>query len=137
MTRKRKLEQGFTLIEAMIVVGIIAILSAIAYPSYTQFIARGHRADARATVLDAAQYMERQYSTQGAYQDALPARLLVSPAGAGGAQQRYTVTVTTSVSAYTLSAAPIGADPCGTLTLTNTGVKGRLGAGLSVAECWR
>lgn len=137
MMRNRKFERGFTLIEAMIVVAILAILSMIAYPSYTQFIARGHRADAHATMLEAAQYMERQYSTQGTYQDALPARLLVSPAGAGGAQQRYTVTVTTSVSAYTLSAAPIGADPCGTLTFTGTGVKGRSGAGLSVADCWR
>lgn len=132
-----KFEHGFTLIETMIVVAIIAILSMIAYPSYTQFIARGNRADARATLLDAAQYMERQYSAQSAYQNALPARLTVSPAGSSGAQQRYTVTVTTSVTAYTLSAAPIGADVCGTLTITNTGLKGRAGAGLTASECWR
>lgn len=134
---RRRNVRGFTLIEVMIVTAIIAILATVAYPSYTQYIARGNRADARTTLLEAAQYMERQYSSQSQYQGALPARLQVSPAGSPAGQNRYTVTVTATVSAYTLTALPVRADACANLTLTNTGVKGRTGADLSVADCWR
>ena len=49
--------RGFTLIEVMIVVAIVAILSAIALPSYTEYIRRGNRAEARAGLLQAAQWM--------------------------------------------------------------------------------
>ena len=52
-------QHGFTLIELMIVVAIVGILSAIAYPSYAEYIRRGHRADARAGLLQAQQWMER------------------------------------------------------------------------------
>ena len=51
----RKVHQGFTLIEVMIVVAIIGILSAIAMPSYTEYIRRGHRTEARASLLQMAQ----------------------------------------------------------------------------------
>jgi type IV pilus assembly protein PilE len=131
------MSRGFTLIEVMVVVAIIGILSAIAYPSYVEYIAKGARADARATLLEAAQYMERQYSAQSQYQSALPARLQVSPAGSSGGQNRYSLTVTATVSAYTLTAAPVRAERCGSLTLTNTGIKARTGTELSDAECWR
>jgi type IV pilus assembly protein PilE len=130
-------ESGFTLIEVMIVLAIVAILSAIGYPSYSQFIAKGNRADAKATLLEAAQYMERQYSAQSAYQNALPVRLTVSPSGSAAGQNRYTVTVTATTSAYTLTATPVGTDVCGALLLTNTGVKTRAGTGLTDAGCWR
>ena len=52
-------QQGFTLIELMIVVAIVGILSAIAYPSYAEYVRRGHRADARAGLLQAQQWLER------------------------------------------------------------------------------
>ncbi len=129
--------RGFTLIEVMIVTAIVAILATVAYPSYTQFIAKGNRADARATLLEAAQYMERQYSSRNQYQSALPARLQVSPAGSAAGQNRYSVTVTATVSAYTLTAAPVKGDDCGSLTLTNTGLKARTGTALSDGACWR
>lgn len=51
--------RGFTLIELMIVVAIVAILAAVAYPSYRDSISKSRRAEARAQLMDAVQYMQR------------------------------------------------------------------------------
>jgi type IV pilus assembly protein PilE len=133
--------EGFTLIEVIVVVAIVAILASIAIPAYSQFLARGYRSEARATLVAAAQWMERWRTERGTYQDggnppALPAGLDRSPPTGA---QRYNVTVVTpAANLYTLSAAPIGTfagDACGTLTLTNTGLRGRTGAE-SIETCW-
>jgi type IV pilus assembly protein PilE len=137
---------GFTLIEIMIVVAIVAILAAIAYPSYQDSVRKSRRADARAVLLEAAQFMERQYTenlTAG-----YPA-IDLDTVGLGkspkdGTTQYYDITVAvTAVNgrgvAFTLRAANQGAqssDPCGTLALTNAGLKDQA-AGKTVDECWR
>jgi type IV pilus assembly protein PilE len=59
--------KGFTLIELMIVVAVIGILSAIAYPSYQQYIARSYQAEAKAELLQLAQRLEQFYSNSGNY----------------------------------------------------------------------
>ncbi len=136
------LAAGFTLIEVMIVVAIIAVLSAIAFPSYTEYVMRGNRAEARTALLEAQQFMERFYAANSRYTTAadanptLPARLQNIP----DASARYTLTVTATINAYTLTANPAGsmaADKCGALSVTNTGVKGRGATGPTVQECWR
>src|SRR5258705_11108197 len=59
--------RGFTLIELMIRVAIIAVLSAIAYPSYRESVAKSRRSDAQAVLVQGNQWMERFYAENYAY----------------------------------------------------------------------
>ena len=132
--------QGFTLIEVMVVVAIVGILSAIAYPSYTEYIARGHRAEARANLLQAAQWMERAATANGTYPTASSAASAIAALEAQLKMDRYGIKVdSANGSSYTLTATPKGAqlkDKCGSYTLTQSGKRDVASATLSVAECW-
>lgn len=133
-----------TLIELMVVVVIIGILASVAYPSYTEYVRRGNRAEARSILLETAQFLERNYSvanrfdqTSGGVATALP--YATSPKGG---TKKYDVTVNfPDAQSYTLSATPAGSmvgDECGVITLTNTGVKGADGETTAaiVDQCW-
>lgn len=131
MTAHRNARQrGFTLIEVMIVVAVVAILAAIALPSYNEYIRRGHRADARAGLLQAQQWLERAATATGVYPTTLPAALT----WAGDATKRYDIAFAAgnTNAAFTLTATPRNPGPqagdkCGVYTLSNTGVRGANG----------
>ena len=136
-----KNHKGFTLIELMIVVAIVAILAAIALPSYNEYIRRGHRAEARAALLQGAQWMERAATATGTYPAAFPATLTTVPSGRYAISAASPPASAASGTAFTLTAAPQGGqtgDKCGSYTLTHNGLRGANGVttGAIVTECW-
>ncbi len=135
---------GFTLIEMMIVVALVAILAAVALPSYQSSIRKARRADARTALVTVAQQMERYSTEHGgtgystATLSTVPgATVVANPASENG---YYTLTLANlTAGTFTLRAAPQGrqtVDECATFTLDERGVRGLVGATRSVAECW-
>jgi type IV pilus assembly protein PilE len=64
----RNNDAGFTLIEVMIVVAIVGILAAVAYPSYTDSVRKGKRAEARAALMSLLQQQERYFTQNNTYE---------------------------------------------------------------------
>ena len=124
---------GFTLLEVVIVVAIVAILTAIALPTYRSAVLRGNRADAKAVLMESAQYMERYFTTHNTYVGATPLTTVsaVSPKGAtvSAGNIKYSISFAASqptASTFVLQADPANGqvgDPCGMLTLSNTGAQ--------------
>lgn len=130
---------GFTLIELMIVVLVVAILAAIAYPSYQDSVRKARRADGKELLMRVAQAQERHFTRFGRYATGITgnaATLTNLGMGAGSDVSDggfYTVTVNATPNTFLLTGTPAPVDPdCGNLTLNNRGVK----APLNPDFCW-
>jgi type IV pilus assembly protein PilE len=145
---------GFTMLEILAALVVVAILAAIAIPSYSSYMIRGQRAAAKVALEQAAQFMERNYTSNGCYNYAaqancqsqsgtgltLPTSLQSAPNNGGAAT--YAIALDPAVLAsqsYSLTATPAFTDTdCGVLKLDNTGAKtatGTIGASNPNA-CW-
>lgn len=131
-------QRGFTLIEVMIVVVILGILAAIAYPAYRDYTAKSRRSEAKRALLDVAALQEKFYTRNLRYAASLQALGYAAPFNTD--ENNYSLSLNTSASMtdYTVTATPTVAglqkdDKCKAYSLTNTGKKttnsGR-------ADCW-
>ncbi len=125
---------GFTLVELMIVVAIVAIVAAFAIPGYAEYVRRGNRADAKSVMLQAGNWMQQQYTLNNVYPAAAALPFTKSPISGTA---KYTVSVSArNNTTYTIQAVPVSADAyCGTLSITNDGVRGMTGS-KDVDYCW-
>ncbi|MFQ3789943.1 type IV pilin protein [Halomonas sp. A29] len=118
-------QHGFTLIELMIAVAVIAILASIAVPSYRGYVERATRTDAQSGLMEAAGQLERCYTVNNSYAGC--SVIAASPDG------NYAISLSSTASTYTLTASlnsGRGPDGCaGDLTLNHQGVR-------SPANCW-
>ncbi|HHW4681443.1 MAG TPA: type IV pilin protein [Xylella taiwanensis] len=128
---------GFNLVELMVVVAVIAILSAIAYPSYRNYIRKGHRDQAKADLVEIAQLAERFRTVNNTYVGFPATNPISQSPRQGAAFYRVDFVGDATRSAFTVSAVPQGTqqdDKCGTLFINQAGVKTNSQGELS--ECW-
>ena len=148
--------KGFTLIELMVTLAVFAILVAIAYPSYRQYIINSRRSDAKILLSDAATHEERFYTQYNTYTTTIvqTAGCTGSACGLGYAtnlspEGYYTLAVTVGPtgninSSFLLTATPTtkggqnNDTTCAAFTLDSTGVKASTNSSNAVTttQCW-
>ena len=102
-------EQGFTLIELMIVVVIVAILSAIAVPAYQNYVIRTYRTTAQSDLMGFAQAMEKEYALNFTYANAAAGTTYPSESPLDGVNKRYDLEIISAdltTTTFTLRAVP-------------------------------
>jgi type IV pilus assembly protein PilE len=141
--RQRKKNEGFSLIELMIVVAVAAILVAIAYPSYRDYVLRTNRSSAESAMYDIAQHLERCYTQFQTYANgSCPTGTMLTTQQ--NLASNFNLALTTqSNTQYTIQASAIGSQTddtnCQVLTLNQAGVKSATdgGGNDTTATCWR
>ena len=134
---------GFSLIEVMIVVVIVALLLSLAYPSYQEFLMKSRRTEAKELLYTAAQRQQQFFTMNDVYTTNAADDLEVSTSSSNG---YYTLSIAVGhtgdiATSYSMSATPVtgtsqAADTaCGAFTLTSLGVKSASGS-QTTPPCW-
>lgn len=131
---------GFTLIELMVTVAIVAILAAIAYPSYSAHVVKTRRGAAAACAMESAHFMERHFTTQLTYAGAVLPNTACMGELAGHYVIRLAAAPAVTASTFTVEAVPQGVQAsrdtrCGTLSINQAGTRGATGTD-GAASCW-
>jgi type IV pilus assembly protein PilE len=124
------MQQGFSLIELIIVMAIIGLLTAFALPVYQHAQTASQRQLAKVALIKSAQWLEQAAITQGSYPTTLADTVWQSP------HLQYQLSVKSQGQTYLLSATPTGSqgsDSCGVLTLDQSGLRGSKG---DTINCW-
>lgn len=130
---------GFSLVELLVAMVIVGILTAIAYPSYLQYLHKSRRADAASTLTQDQIILERCYSQNFSYATAcgaLPGFPQISPQGF------YTINISNrTATTYTLTATPRGTQAddtkCASMAVNQANLKTALNSSAaSESECW-
>ncbi|AKA84403.1 pilus assembly protein [Pseudomonas synxantha] len=126
--------RGFSLIELLIVVAIIALLAGVTYPGYIGQIKKVYRAQIVALLSEQAQHLERFYTKNGTFIDA-------SSVSAGN--DHYRISVVLNPQDFDLLATPVvdsvmAGDACAAFGLTSTGMRSNPGAAPDMSRklCW-
>jgi len=140
-----RLQPGFTLTELLMVMTIVAILTAITVPTYNHVVQKSRRADAQSALQNLRQSLERHYTIYYTYENTtngnapLPS-IFPSEAPLEGAAKYYDLEIRApSTTAYVLAAVPKNAqqdDPCGTLLLNSNGRTDVTEASQRASWCW-
>ena len=128
--------KGFTVVELLIVLAVIGILTAVAFPSYQNHVRKAARASAQATMMQVADRQAQYLLDARNYAVTSTALTTLNVTVPTDVASRYTITVTaadgtntaSTPPTYTIVATPISTGPQavdGTLTLTHTGAKTR------------
>ena len=140
MTRFRTRNHGFTLVELMIALAVVGLLSAIAYPSYQQQVAKGRRTDAKQGLLELAQKMERFYTERGTYAGATLGPTGLYPDVSSGGYYSLTIVAQTA-DGFSVRATPRGTqvgDACASFLYNQLGEQSVSGdASITAVKCWQ
>lgn len=136
-------QRGFSLIEIMVVVLIIAVLAAFAWPAWQNYVTRSNRTAAQSCLMEQAQFMERFYTQNMSYETSRGGSSVSLPSNGCVSElsDRYTIELDdVDDSSYTLTASPVGVQEnrdtqCGVLGVDHTGQKSASGEG-GAAGCW-